>query len=73
MHAEELVQKTQSEAIHANSCFEFPTQIPAVFTFPLKSRHTHHETPGSVPIVPSPPAERKPGSYAGFWVALCLL
>lgn len=43
---------------------------PCGFHLPLEVRQTHHETTGLSPLY-WVPAEQKPGSYAGFWVA-CL-
>lgn len=41
---------------------------PCGFHLLLEVRHTHHETTGSSPLCWAP-AERKPGSYVGFWMA----
>lgn len=54
--------------IYISSCFEFP-QNPEVFTFPLEVRHTHNETTGLLSLLYWAPAEWKPRSYVGFWVA----
>lgn len=53
--------------IYISSCFEFP-QNPEVFTFPLEVRHIHNETTG-LSLLYWAPAEWKPRSYVGFWVA----